>query len=158
MAAVHLVGLALLDIQPTIQGRPTMDGATIIDFTGRDAVTDPLTDLLRKGALELLQAVVEAERDAFLAEFAEWRTTGGRAAVVGNGYHPVRAVQTGIGPVTVKVSKVRSKECEPVTFRSDLVPAHVRKATSIEAALPWLYLRGDLHWREGRGVEDAARP
>jgi hypothetical protein len=25
-----------------------MDDATIIDFTGRDAVTDPLTDLLRK--------------------------------------------------------------------------------------------------------------
>ena len=41
-----------------------MEDATIIDFTGRDAVTDPLTDLLRKGARELLQAAVEAERDA----------------------------------------------------------------------------------------------
>ncbi|PUB13101.1 hypothetical protein C8N45_10821 [Yoonia sediminilitoris] len=27
-----------------------MDDANIIDFTGRDSVTDPLTDLLRKGA------------------------------------------------------------------------------------------------------------
>jgi len=70
-----------------------MDDATIIDFTGRDAVTDPLTDLLRKGARELLQAAVEAERDAFLAAFAERRTSDGRAAVVGNGYHPERAVQ-----------------------------------------------------------------
>lgn len=52
-----------------------MDDATIIDFTGRDAVTDPLTDLLRNGARELLQAAaVEAERDAFLAEFADRRT------------------------------------------------------------------------------------
>ena len=51
-----------------------MDNATIIEFTGRDVVTDPLTDLLRKGARDLLQAAVEAERDAFLAEFAERRT------------------------------------------------------------------------------------
>ena len=96
--------------------------ATIIDFTGRDAVTDPLTDLLRKDARELLQAAVEAERDAFLAEFAGRRTTDGRAAVVGSGYHPECAVQTGNGPVTVKVPKVRAKDGKPVTFRSSLVP------------------------------------
>ena len=51
-----------------------MDDATIIDFTGRGSVTDPLSDLLRQGARELLQAAVEAERDAFLAEFAKRRT------------------------------------------------------------------------------------
>ena len=119
-----------------------MDNATIIDFTVRDAITDPLTDLLRKGARELLQAAVEAERDAFLAEFAERRTSDGRAAVVRSGHHPERAVQTGIGPVTVKVPKVRAKDGKPVTFRSALVPPYVRKAKSIEAALPWLYLKG----------------
>lgn len=119
-----------------------MDDATIIDFCGRDTVKDPLTDLLRKGARELLQAAIEAERDAFLAEFAERRTADGRAAVVGSGYHPARAVQTGIGPVTVKVPKVRAKDGRPVTFRSALVPPYVRKANSIEAALPWLYLKG----------------
>ena len=47
-----------------------MDDATIIEFSGRDAVVDPLTDLLRKGARELLQTAVEAELDAFLARFA----------------------------------------------------------------------------------------
>lgn len=119
-----------------------MDNATIIDFTGRDTVADPLTELLRQGARELLQAAVEAERDAFLAEFAERRTSDGRAAVVGSGYHPERAVQTGIGPVTVNVPKVRAKDGKPVTFRSALVPPYVRKAKSIEAALPWLYLKG----------------
>ena len=96
-----------------------MDDATIIDFTGRDAVTDPLTDLLRKGARELLQAAVEAERDAFLAEFSERRTSDDRAAVVGNGYHPERAVQTGIGPVMVKVPKVRAKDGNPAIPATD---------------------------------------
>ena len=119
-----------------------MDDANIIDFAGRDEVTDPLTDLLRKGARELLQTAVEAELDAFLAQFAERRTSDGRAAVVRNGHHPERAVQTGIGPVTVKVPKVRAKDGTPVTFRSALVPPYVRKAKSIEAALPWLYLKG----------------
>ena len=49
---------------------------------------------------------------------------------------------TGIGPVTVQIPKVRSKTGAPVTFRSALVPPYVRKAKSIEAALPWLYLKG----------------
>ena len=119
-----------------------MDDAAIIEFSGRDAVTDPLTDLLRKGARELLQAAVAAERDAFPAQFANLRTPDGRAGVVRNGHHPERAVQTGIGPVTVKIPKVRSKTGAPVTFRSALIPPYVRKAKSIEAALPWLYLKG----------------
>ncbi|MBO6892272.1 MAG: hypothetical protein JJ866_10060 [Roseibium sp.] len=46
-----------------------MDEATIIDFSGRDAITDPLADRLRKGARELLQAPAVAERHAFLALF-----------------------------------------------------------------------------------------
>ena len=74
-----------------------MDDTTIIEFSGRDAVTDPLTDLLRKGVRELLQAAVEAERDAFLAEFAERRTANGRAAVVGSGYHPDALSKPGSG-------------------------------------------------------------
>jgi transposase-like protein len=116
--------------------------AIIIDFTARGAVTDPLTDLLRKGARDPLQVADEAGRDAFLAEFADRRPSDGRAAVVVSGHHPERAVQTGIGPVTVKVQKVRAKDGKPVTFRSALVAPYVRKAKSIEAALPRLYLKG----------------
>lgn len=119
-----------------------MDDATIIEFAGRDTVSDPLTELLRKGARELLQTAVEAELEAFLAQFADHRTLEGRAGVVRNGHHPERAVQTGIGPVTVKIPKVRSKTGTPVSFKSALVPPYVRKAKTIEAALPWLYLKG----------------
>lgn len=114
----------------------------IVEFAGRDAVSDPLTDLLRKSARQLLQTAVEAELEGFLAQFQDKRTPEGRAAVVRNGHHPERAVQTGIGPVTVQVPKVRSKTGQPVTFRSALVPPYVRKAKSVEAALPWLYLKG----------------
>ena len=48
----------------------------------------------------------------------------------------------GIGPVKVQIPKVRSRTGAPVSFKSALVPPYVRKAKTIEAALPWLYLKG----------------
>lgn len=119
-----------------------MDDASIIEFAGRDTLSDPLTELLRKGARDLLHSAVEAELETFLTQFADQRTPEGRAGVVRNGHHPERAVQTGIGPVTVQIPKVRSKTGTPVSFKSALVPPYVRKAKTIEAALPWLYLKG----------------
>lgn len=44
--------------------------------------------------------------------------------------------------MSVKIPKVRARSGEPVTFRSALVPPYVRKTRSLEAALPWLYLKG----------------
>jgi len=77
-----------------------------------------------------------------MKDFEGRRLDDGRASVVRNGYQPERQIQTGIGPVTVKIPKVRSKDGEAVTFRSALVPPYVRKTGSMEAALPWLYLKG----------------
>ena len=115
-----------------------MNESSIVEFAGRDAISAPLTELLRKGARELLQSVVEAELEALMAQFRDQQTPNGHAAVVRNGHDPKRAVQTGIGPVTVHVPKVRSKKGKPVTFHSALVPPYVRKARSLEGALPWL--------------------
>ncbi|PHQ94077.1 MAG: IS256 family transposase [Marinosulfonomonas sp.] len=119
-----------------------MDTSNIVDFTSRDAPSDALTDLLRTGAQQLIASAVEAELEGFLAQFATLRTTAGHAAVVRNGHHPARPVQTGIGPVSVRIPKVRSKNGTPVTFRSALVPPYVRKTRALESALPWLYLKG----------------
>lgn len=55
-------------------------------------MSDPLTEMLRKDARELLQTAVEAELEAFLAQFADHQTPEGRAWVVRNGHHPERAV------------------------------------------------------------------
>ena len=59
-----------------------------------------------------------------------------------NGYHPERDIQTGIGPITAKIPKARAKDGQPVTFRSTLIAPYVRKMASLEAALPWLHLKG----------------
>jgi transposase-like protein len=119
-----------------------MSEDTVVRFERPGAVRDALTELLRAGAQGLIGQAVQAELDEFLALHAEKRDAQGRAAVVRNGYLPEREVLTGVGPVAVRVPKVRSRIEEGVVFRSSLVPPYVRKAKSVEAALPWLYLRG----------------
>ena len=106
------------------------------------AACDPLTEMLRVGAQKLLKQALEAEVTELLATYANRRDEGGRSVVVRNGHQPKREIQTGIGPVTVQVPKVRSRQGEPVTFRSALVPPYVRKTRTLEAAVPWLYLKG----------------
>ena len=119
-----------------------MEMSNIVDFSSRDEISDALTDLLRTGAQQLIASAVEAELEGFLRQFSQTRTTAGHAEVVRNGHHPARLIQTGIGPVSVRIPKVRSKEGKPVTFRSALVPPYIRKTRTLEATLPWLYLKG----------------
>ena len=44
--------------------------------------------------------------------------------------------------MSVQTSKVRSIDGTPVTFRSALVPPYVRHTKTLDAAMPWLYLKG----------------
>lgn len=44
--------------------------------------------------------------------------------------------------MSVRVPKVRDRSGSGVKFNSSLVPPYVRRAKSLEAALPWLYLKG----------------
>ena len=115
---------------------------TVVELTGRDQFADTLTELLRNGARQLIEQAVEAELAEFMRQYADQVLANGRAAVVRNGFQPEREIQTGIGPVTVKIPKVRAKNGKAVTFRSALVPPYIRKTRSLAAALPWLYLKG----------------
>lgn len=119
-----------------------MTKSNVVELAGRESFHDALTELLSEGAQRLIHQAVEAELQLFLEQYADVRTENGKAGVVRSGYQPERDIQTGIGPVAVKIPKVRSRSGEPVTFRSALVPRYVRKTRSPEAALPWLYLKG----------------
>jgi transposase-like protein len=119
-----------------------MNKSHVIALEDRVERLDPLTELLRAGARQLIGQAVEVELQELLAAHADRLLADGRAGVVRNGYLPEWEIQTGLGPVTVRIPKVRVKTGEPVTFRSALVPPYVRKTRSLEAALPWLYLKG----------------
>ncbi len=92
--------------------------------------TDSLTDLIRTGAQQLLAQALKVEVADLLASYADQRDEQGHARVVLSGHQPTRDIQTGIGPVTVQVPKVRSRQGEPVTFHSALAPPYVRKTAS----------------------------
>ena len=119
-----------------------MGNDRVVSLVRQSQIEDPMTALLRDKASELLQAAIQAECAEFLARFAQQRDERGRQAVVRNGYLPEREVLTGIGPVAVKVPRVRDRTGGEARFESKLVPAYVRRAASVDAALPWLYLRG----------------
>ena len=59
---------------------------------------------------------------------------------------PEREVQTGIGAVTVKRPRVRDRYPQAtggrIRFTSSILPPYLRRAKSVEALLPWLYLKG----------------
>jgi len=105
---------------------------------------DPLADILRAGARDLIQQAVEAELSALLEAHSEDCIEDGRARLVRHGHLPEREVTTGIGTVSVKVPRVRDRGegAEKIRFTSKILLPYLRKAKSIEELLPWLYLKG----------------
>jgi len=101
---------------------------------------------------------VEAELAEVLAQHADSRTADGKAGVVRNGHLPACELQTGMGPVTVSIPKIRAKTGEPVTFRLALVSPYVRKTKAREAALAWLYLKGISTGEMGAALEVLVGP
>ncbi len=120
-----------------------MSKDTIIQFKTPEAErTDPLTDLLRTGAQQLIANAVEAELLELLGQYADSKDEQGRQMIVRNGYLPAREIQTGIGAVKVKVPKVRDRSGSGICFHFNLLPPYLRRTKSMEELLPWLYLKG----------------
>ncbi|MGA9111482.1 MAG: IS256 family transposase [Smithella sp.] len=108
-------------------------------------VDDPISDILRQGARDLLAHALEAEIEIFLNQYKDLRDETGLQRIVRNGYLPERQIQTGIGPVPVEVPRARDRslqESERVSFRSAILPPYLRKTRSMEQLIPWLYLKG----------------
>ena len=108
-------------------------------------VDDPLTVLLRQGARKLIEQAIHAELEALLESTEHLSDEQGRRRVVRNGYLPERPVQTGIGEVTVRVPRVRDRASsanKTIRFSSAVLPKYMRKTRSLEALIPWLYLKG----------------
>jgi transposase-like protein len=116
------------------------DSANLLGTPG--SIKDSLTELLRHGARGLIERAVEEELQLLLDQYGNVTDLSGRKAVVRNGHLPEREVLTGLGPVPVRVPKVRDRSGSGIKFNSALVPPYVRKAQCVEAAVPWLYLRG----------------
>jgi transposase-like protein len=108
-------------------------------------INDPLTEILRKGARDLLAQALEMEIETVINQYKDFKDPRGYQRVVRNGYLPERQIQTGIGPVSVSAPRIRDRSSEPserITFSSVILPPYLRKTRSMEQLIPWLYLKG----------------
>ena len=120
--------------------------SNIVALRQPDDIDDPLTNILRAGARQLLAQAVEIEVETFLTTVKDLKLADGRARVVRHGYGPARTIATGIGPVEVARAKIRDRgaagDGERIRFSSAILPLWARRTRSLDALLPLLYLRG----------------
>jgi putative transposase len=121
----------------------TQSSDNVVEFPSESS-GDVLTEILRKGARNLLAGAIEQEVTDYLRERADLRDEAGRQLVVRNGYLPERRVQTGLGDVPVKKPRVRDRRPADAqeVFDSSILPRYLRRTKSMEELLPWLYLKG----------------
>ena len=89
---------------------------------------------------------MEAEIAAHLADHKDLVDERRRQRVVRRGHQPEREVQTGIGPIRVRVPRARDRTPDapggPIRFHSAILPPYLRRTRSLEPLQPWLYLEG----------------
>jgi len=122
------------------------DSTGLSAFVPASSATDALTEVLKRGAQKLLAAAIEAEVAGYIEQHSEVLDANGHRLVVRNGYLPERKIQTGIGEVQVRQPRVLDgrvdKAGEPMRFRSKILPPYLRKTRTLDAMIPWLYLKG----------------
>jgi transposase-like protein len=122
------------------------ENINVVALRQPNEVDDPLTNILRSGARQLLAQAVEMEAEAFLAAMKDLKLPDGRDRLVRHGHGPERTIQTGIGGVEVARVKIRDRAAaedgERIRFRSAILPLWARRTKSLDALLPVLYLRG----------------
>jgi len=105
-----------------------------------DDFKNSLEKILREGARKLLQEAIEQEVMEFINSSKDRRDETNKRIVTRNGYLPQREVQTGLGNISIRQPRVRSKEGQ--RFSSSILPPYMRRVPSIEAVIPALYLKG----------------
>ncbi len=113
--------------------------SNIVALRQPDEIDDPLTDILRVGAWQLLAQAVEIEVETFLATLKDLKLADGRARVVRHGYGPARTIATGIGPVEVARAKIRDRgaadDGERIRFSSAILPLWARRTSTVPQRL-----------------------
>lgn len=107
-----------------------------------ESTGDALVCVLRRGAQELLTRAIEEEVKIFLESYTGFVDERGLRQVVRNGHLPERNLQTGIGPISIKVPRLRDRSGSGIKYTSSLVPRYLRRTKNIEELLPVLYLKG----------------
>jgi transposase-like protein len=106
-----------------------------------------LDEICRECARLMLAAVLEAEADAYVAEFVPELDEEGHHLVTRNGYARSREIKTVVGAIEIRQLHVNNRRVDAKTggrmhFASSLVPPWCRKSPKVTEVLPLLYLHG----------------
>lgn len=122
------------------------DSTGVSAFVPACSTSDALTEIIQRGAQKLLATAIEAEVASYINEHAGILDEHGHRLVVRNGYLPERTIQTGIGGVQVRQPRVvdgrLGDQGERLRFTSKILPPYLRKTRTLDAMIPWLYLKG----------------
>lgn len=106
---------------------------------------NPLDEIVRKGATEMLQKALEIEVNLFLERYQYILDDKGNRQVIRNGRGRPRKIVTGAGQLEVETPRVDDRVLaihrEP-RFRSSIVPPYLRRTKNVDELLPVLYLKG----------------
>jgi putative transposase len=111
-----------------------------LDERAKDEEKPFLEKLLQEGARKLLQAAIENEVIDYLQFHKDRRDEDGQRLVVRNGHLPEREIISGVGPIRVRQPRVRHRD--KGRFSSAILPKYMRRAPSVDALIPALYLKG----------------
>lgn len=105
---------------------------------------DVLTEILRRGAQQMLAQAIEAEVAEWLAGRAHLKDAAGWQQVVRNGHLPERTIVTGLGQLEVQQPRVRDRRVpeQREQFTSEILPPYLRRTKCVDELIPWLYLKG----------------
>ena len=108
----------------------------------RDEVQDALEACVQEGARKMLIAALEEEVNGFLERLRYQR--GKEFRGYRNGYHPVRELTVGLGPVKVRVPRVAKvpPHVAPQGFQSQIVKRYQRASETTKRLFARLYLEG----------------
>jgi len=107
-----------------------------------DEVQDALEACVQEGARKMLAIALQEEVNGFLERVRYQR--GKRCRGYRNGYHPVRELTVGLGPVKVRVPRVAKvpPEVSPQGFQSQIVRRYQRASETTKRLFARLYLEG----------------
>ncbi len=115
--------------------------AVEVEGIARNELQSDLEKLLREGARQMLEVALQTEVAEYTERHQGERDERGRRLVVRNGFHPPRQLVTGVGKVPVQQPRVNDRR-EGAGFTSAILPRYARRAPSIDALIPVLYLKG----------------
>ena len=119
----------------------------VAEEPAREGLVSPLDEICRQGAQRMLAAALEAEVDAYVAQFAEEVDERGHRLVRRNGHAERRKITTAAGAVEIEAPRVNDRRTddetgERIRFKSSIVPPWCRKSPEVTEVLPLLYLHG----------------